>query len=90
MEFDSLIVFTYQFLTKPHHPTQKAFLDLFKESYLAKWEDKPVHVKYCYAGTKGITLWETGPFFLTVAYAKGAYQNGNQDIVLLPENTEYV
>jgi hypothetical protein len=65
------------FGTVPHHPIQKAFLDLFKESYRAPWSKKPVHLKYCYADTKGITLWETGPFFLTVSYLKGAYKDGN-------------
>eukprot|EP00347_Sterkiella_histriomuscorum_P018359 403345806 len=87
LEFENLIVFTYQFLTIPHHPIQKAYLDYFKESYVASWANKPVHIKFCYADTKGITLWETGPFFLTLAYLKGAYQGTNQDICLFPENT---
>jgi len=57
---------------------------------MASWDKKPVHIKYCYADTKGITLWETGPFFLTIAYLKGAYLNGLQNICLEPENTEII
>ena len=40
--------------------------------------------------SKFITLWETGPFFLTVAYVKAAYRDSFADIILYPENTEEV
>lgn len=77
LKFDPLVVFTYQFLSVAHHPIQKIWIDLFKESYTLPYDRKPVHVKPCLDKSKFNTLWETGPFFLTIAYCKGAYQGNN-------------
>ncbi|CDW84632.1 UNKNOWN [Stylonychia lemnae] len=82
LRFDSLVLFNYQFLSKPNHPVSQEYLKLFKISYT-----NPEHLKKCYIKTKGITLWETGPFIFTIAFILGAQKNGNRDFVMFPQNT---
>ena len=52
------------------HPGFKTFVEKFRESHEAakKAEHPPLHLRKCLKGTNLITLYETGPFFTTMAY----------------------
>ena len=76
----------YQMITIPKHPINLKKIQLFKESFLAKEEDKPLHLRRCLKDTHISTLFETGPYLLTVAYVQEYNKDNRNDIVINPGN----
>lgn len=69
---DSFVLFTWGFLSRPHHDIHLNYLTEFKKNYLMQKQKeskgKPLHLFPCWVVTSGSTLYDTGPYFYDNAY----------------------
>eukprot|EP00347_Sterkiella_histriomuscorum_P001696 403371029 len=71
------------FGTKPNHPFHKAYLDNIKKYFLMSGSDRPFFLNRCLFKTAGVTMYFTGPFFMTVIGEQYLNQSpDSQDIII--------
>lgn len=75
---DDNVIQNYQQASSKGHPVIKTFIDKFRETHLAEIEgvNIPIHLRRCLKNTALITLYETGPFFATMAYLHSHDEDG--------------